>query len=213
MLVYKQGLPTRWFLRKFINSSCFKPLIWVVISMNSLLSSSDRTQVQVWTLTRCFHRDIWTDEILTQNRSQMVFESFSLLQQQQFISLNLNLAMESSQFSWTDGNCWCLLKGFSSSTQRHCPDSRVHFLPDVKYGFFSQVFHFPPTSIQLFLTPSIKTEAGVPLVYFFPLPMVALGETKQFPPAKLVVSFLSYPFSLVNWKSFSCRKSNYFATA
>lgn len=31
----------------------------------------DRTQVQVCTLIRCFHRDIWTDKILTQKRSQI----------------------------------------------------------------------------------------------------------------------------------------------
>lgn len=43
-------------------------------------------------------------------------------------------------------------------------------------------------------TPPIKSEVEVPLVCFFPLPMVTPGETPQFPPAILVVSFLSYTF-------------------
>lgn len=88
----------------------------------------------------------------------------------------------------------------------------------LRYGFFRQAFNFPPIfpfllSCSWMNTPPINTEVGVPLVYFFPLPKVTPGETQQFLPAKLVVSFLSYPFSPVNWQSFSCRKSTSFATA
>lgn len=218
MLVYKQDLAIQWFLRKSINSSCFKPLIWVVISVNSALRQVTGRKCRSATL-RDFpqgHLDRWDPD--SEQVTEAASDSFSLLQQQQFISLHLNLDMESPQFCWADGNCWCLLKGFSSSTQRRCPDSRVHFLPEVKYGFFRQVFHFPPIFPFLLScsgtnTPPIKTEIGVPLVCFFPFPMVTPGETQQFPPAKLVVSFLSYIFSLVNWQRFSCRKSIYFGTA
>lgn len=120
--------------------------------------------------------------------------------------------MESSQFCSGDGNCWCLLKGFSSSTWRLCPDSQVHFLPDVTVQILQSGLSFSshlPISTQLSWvnTPPIKTEVWVPLVWIFPFPMVTHGETQQFPPAKLVVSFLSYPFSLVNCQSFSFRKS------
>lgn len=152
MLFYKQGPAIRWYLRKSIHSSCLKPLIWVVISVNSALRQVTGLKCRSALLWDFFHRDIWTGEILTQNRSQsQLLDSCSLLQQQQFTCLRLKLPMESSQFCWADGNCWCLLKGFSSSTQRCCPDSQVHFLPDVKYRLFSQVFHFPPISTQLFL--------------------------------------------------------------